>query len=374
MKVTKYVWILGLIALMAVGLAACGGDPTATPTPRPQATPTPTAMAAPETPPTATPAPVEQPVESADCPDDSKPEIVFTDLDWTSGLIQAAIAEQIVHHGYCYPTDGILLSTIPGLQALVNGDTVISMEIWIPNQLDAWNAALEQGSVENVGKSLEDNWQATFVVPQYTKDNHPGLVSVEDLKKEEYWSLFVTPDSEGKARLLNCIPGWECENVNLEKIESYELGDYVESINPGSGAALEAEIRASFEKKEDVLFYYWGPTTLMYDVETKYGGFYILEEEEYTPECWETGKKCAYGLAQVYIGINSGLNETAPDVVEFLKKWDFNAGNQLAAEGYKSETDADIDDVAVWFLQNTEEWKEWVAPGVADRVLENLAG
>ncbi len=366
MKVTKYVWIFGLMALMAMGLAACGADdPTATPTPRPQATPTPTAMME------------EQPSDTmmaAECPDDSKPEIVFTDLDWTSGLIQAAIAEQIVLNGYCYPTDGILLSTIPGMQALVNGDTHISMEIWIPNQLEAWSTALEQGTVENAGKSLEDNWQATFVIPQYTKDANPGLVSVEDLKKEEYYSLFETVDSEGKARLLNCIPGWECENVNLEKIESYGLEDYVESINPGSGAALEAEIRASLEKEEDVLFYYWGPTTLMHDAQTKYGGYYILEEEEYSDECWETGKKCAYGLAEVYIGINSDLNTIAPDLIPFLEAWDFNAGNQLTAEGYKAETNADIDDVAVWFLQNTEEWKTWVPEDVAANVLHNLAG
>ena len=67
-----------------------------------------------------------------------------------------------------------MLSTIPGMQALVNGDTHISMEIWIPNQLDAWETALESGVVENAGKSLEDNWQATFVIPQYTKDANPG--------------------------------------------------------------------------------------------------------------------------------------------------------------------------------------------------------
>ena len=128
MKATKYVWILGLIALMAMGLVACGGDdPTATPTARPQATATPTAMMEAE------PADDSMMMEG-ECPDDSKPEIVFTDLDWTSALIQAAIAEKIVNLGYCYPTDGVLLSTIPGFQALINGDTHISMEIWIPNQ------------------------------------------------------------------------------------------------------------------------------------------------------------------------------------------------------------------------------------------------
>ena len=366
MKVTKYVWIVGLIALMAMGLAACGGDdPTATPTARPQATATPTAMME------------EQPSDAmmeGECPDDSKPEIVFTDLDWTSALLQAAIAEQIVQHGYCYPTDGVLLATIPGLQALVNGDTQISMEIWIPNQLEAWAEATESGIAEAVGKSLEDNWQATFIIPQYVKEANPGLVSVEDLKNEEYYSLFETVDSEGKARLLNCIPGWECEKVNLEKVETYGLSDVVESINPGSGAALAAEIEASFLREEPILFYYWGPTTLSYNIETQWGGYYILEESEYTDDCWTSGKMCGYPIAQVYIGINTDLHETAPDVVEFLGKWDFNAGNQLAAEGYLGDSGAEIDEVAVWFLQNTEEWKEWVEPGVADKVLAGIGG
>lgn len=356
-KHVRFVWILGLVALAGMALAACGGDdPTATPTPRPEATSTPTSV----------------PV-AAQCPDESKPEIVFTDLDWTSGLIQAAIAEQIVQHGYCYPTDGILLPTIPGMQALVNGDTHISMEIWIPNQLEAWENATSSGVTEAVGKSLEDNWQATFIIPQYVKDANPGLVSVEDLKKEEYWSLFVTPDSEGKARLLNCVPGWECEKVNLEKIDSYGLADTVYSLNPGSGAALAAEIEAAFLREEPVLFYYWGPTTLSYNMENQWGGYYILEEADYSLECWEGGKMCGYPIAEVYIGINSGLRDTAPDLIPFLEKWDFNAGNQLAAEGYLEESGAEIDEVAVWFLQNTEEWKTWVDSGVAEKVLDGIA-
>lgn len=331
-KVTRYLWALALVALMSsvLSLAACGSE-------------------------------------------EEKPTIVFTDLDWNSGLLQAAIAEQIVHHGYGYPTDGVLYSTIPGMQALVNGDTHISMEIWIPNQLEAWEEATSSGVAEAVGKSLEDNWQATFIVPQYVKDANPGLVSVEDLKKEEHWSLFVTPDSEGKAKLLNCIPGWECEKVNLEKIESYGLSDYVIGVNPGSGAALAAEIEAAFLREEPILFYYWGPTTLSFNMETQWGGYYILEEASYTEECWTSGKMCGYPIAEVYIGINTELRDLAPDLIPFLEKWDFNAGNQLAAEGHLEETGKEIDEVATWFLQNTDEWKSWVDEGVADKVLEGIS-
>ena len=54
------------------------------------------------------------------------------------------------------------------------------------------------------------------------------------------------------------------------------------------------------------------------------------------------------------------LVEAAPDIAEFLGKWDFNAGNQLAAEGYMADSGEDFPEVALWFLQNTEDWKTWV--------------
>ncbi len=351
--------LTGLIAALTMALAACGADPTATPVP------TATSAPAGTTAPAATPTPTPEPARD-------KPTIIFSDLDWTSAQIQNAIARRIIELGYEYETDAIFGSTVPLMQALVNGDTNVTMEIWIPNQQEAWDEAVANGGVEAVGKSLEDNWQATFIIPQYVADANPGLRSVEDLRKEEYWSLFVTPDSNGKARLLNCIPGWECENVNLEKMETYDLGEYVEPINPGSGAALAAEIEANFQREEPVLFYYWGPTTLSYKLDNEYGGFYILEEPEYTDECWETGKACAYKLAEVLIAVRSELKESAPDVVEFLRNWSFTAGNQLAAEGYLEESGEDYAVVADWFLQNTEDWKRWVSSGTADKVLAAL--
>ena len=380
MKIIKYVWALGLIALMTMALTACGGDPEPTATsPPPPAQATPTAMAADPTPtammadPTPT-AMMADPTPTAMMMDEEKPTIIFSDLDWNSAQIQNAIARRILELGYGYETEAIFGSTIPLLQALVGGDTNVSMEIWLPNQLEAWSEATAGGEVIQVGKSLEDNWQATFVIPQYVADANPGLRTVEDLKKEEYWSLFVTPDSDGKARLLNCIPGWECENVNLEKIESYGLGDYVESFNPGSGAALAAEVEASFLREEPVLFYYWGPTTLSFKMATEFGGYYILEEQDYTDTCWDAGKTCAYPIAEIYIAVRTELAEKAPDLIEFLGKWDFNAGNQLAAEGYLEETGADFPEVADWFLENTEQWQEWVAAGVADKVLAGIKG
>ncbi len=324
----------------------------------PAPTPTsPTAPAATATPTTAPPA------AAAD-----KPTVIFSELNWDSAQIQNAIARRILEEGYGYETDAVSGGAAPLMAALISGQTNITMEISVPNQQPAYyDAAIATGTIWRIGNSREDNWQATFIIPQYTADANPGLRSVSDLP--DYAHLFVTPDSNGRARLLNCISGWECEWINEKKISVYGLGDSIWPVNPGSGAALEAEIRAAFEKKEDILFYYWGPTTLSYDLENDLGGYHILEEPPYSDECWSRDVGCAYQTTEVVIAMHEDLLEQAPDLIEFFEKWEFSAGIQRQAEAYLSQSGAGFPDVADWFLTNTTEWKSWVAPGVADDVL-----
>jgi glycine betaine/proline transport system substrate-binding protein len=329
MRFGKLLLLSGLVAVMALTLAACSSD-------------------------------------------EEKPVLVFSDLDWNSAQIQNGIARKIAEVGYGYETDAIFGGTVPLMQALTSGETNITMEIWLPNQQAAYDTAEAEGTIVWIGNSLEDNWQSMFVIPQYFADANPGLQSVEDLKKEEYWSQLVTPASKGKARLITCIPGWECENVNIKKIDAYGLNDTVELINPGSGAALDAEITAALEKRDPVLFYYWGPTTLTHKIESEFGGYKILEEPPYSEECWAADGGCAYPTAEVGIVVRTELQDSAPDIVNFLAKWDFSAGNQLAAEGYMNESGADFPAVATWFLQNTTEWKSWVTDDAVENIESGL--
>ena len=299
-----------------------------------------------------------------------KPTIVFADLSWDSAQIQNAVARYILENGYGYETDAVFGDTVPLLVALRAGDINVNMEIWLPNQEDAFVSALSEGSVEVVGKSLEDNWQSAFIIPQYVADANPNLRTVEDLK--DHMDIFVTPDSNGKARLLTCIPGWACEAVNAAQVEAYGLSDVVELVNPGSDAALQSEIRAAFLKQEPVLFYYWGPTTFTFEMETELGGYYVLEEPEYNEECWET-RACAYPVAEVVIAVNTEIKGSAPDVVELLGKWDWSFGNQRQAETYFADTGAAYGEVAIWWLQNSDAWREWVTADAAEKVDAALA-
>ena len=116
-------------------------------------------------------------------PEGPKEPVIFGDLNWSSALLQNRIAQYIVEKGYGYPTDVKFGATLPLFQGLQNGDTDVTMEIWLPNQTEAWDkAAREDGAVLSVGQSLGKDWQSAFVIPAYLQEQYPDLDNVEDLK------------------------------------------------------------------------------------------------------------------------------------------------------------------------------------------------
>ena len=260
------------------------------------------------------------------------------------------------------------------IQDLTQGNTNVTMEVWLPLQQAWFDAAIVTGEITLVGKSLDDNWESALVIPQWVADEYPGLRTAQDLKKPEYRELFVTPSSNGKARLITCLQGWTCTDVNRMQIAAYGLLDVVTLEVPGNYEDYMEEILGAFEREEPVLFYLWGPTLLSQELETQYGGFKLLEEPEYTDACWQTDKACQYPTSEIFIVVRSELLRSAPDAIEFLKRWDFQADNQLAVEGYLEETGASFPDVALWFLRNTREWQDWVTPEARAKVLAALDG
>ena len=296
--------------------------------------------------------------------DEEKEPIVFSDLNWVSAEIQTRVAAYIVEHGYGYPTEFVAGDTVSLWQALVNGDTHVTMEIWPAQQ--EWLADVDEGTLVDLGTSLDTGWEA-WVIPQYVKDANPGLVSVADIPA--HMDVFVTSDSRGKARFVTCVPGWACELVNSAKVEAYGLTDVLDLVVPGSGAALFADLEAAYAKGDPWIGYIWYPTPPAVSLD-----LYVLEEPPYSDECWATDKACAYPEAIVKIMVNATLADRADDVVEFLRKWDFRAADQIAAELWMEENNETSDVGAIWYLRNYRDtWSALVPSDVAEKVDEALA-
>ena len=302
-------------------------------------------------------------------PEVEKEVVVFSDLNWTRAQVQNRIAQYIVEEGYGYLTDVVFGATLPLLNGLRSGDTQVTMEIWLPNQLEAWTEAVDNGEVETIGESLGKDWQSAFVIPAYLQEQYPDLDSIEDLKDDKFKELFTTSETGGKARLVSCVIGWACEEVNAEQIESYGLSEHVYVINPGDGAAANADLYGAYEKKEPWLGYQWGTNDpgLLLDLVR-------LEEPPYSDECWASGKACAYEDSTILIGINTEINDRAPDVVDMLGEWGFNIDRFKEVAAWQSDNpDADINDAALWWLKgNTDVWAEWVTDEAEAAIMEAL--
>ena len=317
-------------------------------------------------------------------PEKEKREIVFSGLGWDSALLQNAVARYVVENGYGYPTSEIEGQTVPLFQGLRKGDVDLAMEIWLPNQNVVWQEAVRAGEVLPVGKSLEDNWQSTFLIPKYIQDANPDLDSVEDLKEDKYKALFAEPDSGGKAVLWGCIATWACRGVQEGteagpgQLEAYGLTDHVELRDPGTAGALAAAVEGAFKKGDAIMFYYWGPTKLMHDL----SGQYVDLEQPDPSTC--TGNDpvhgCAFPAAEVMIAMNTNLVDDAPELIPFFRSWDWSAGNQLVAETWLGENKDNYSSsaegfaaTAVWYLKNNDAWKAWLPSDVLAKVEKALA-
>ena len=295
-------------------------------------------------------------------PEGPKDTIVFSDLNWTSAQVQNRIAQYIVEHGYGYPTDVIPGGTLPLFQGLKQADTHVTMEIWLPNQSIGWEEAVQLGEVVSVGKSLVGDWQSTFVIPKYVADANPGLKTPQDLMKEEYKDLFSTPDSRGNARLVACVPGWSCELVNDEQIESYGLTDHLYVIKPGSQDAMFAEIFGAYERQEPWLGYMWGTgdPALKLDLVR-------LEEAPYTRECWGSGKACGFDNSLVLVAVHKSLLPRAPGVIGFLQEWEFTIDIYKGIFQWMDANEGSLPKEAAleWLNSNPDIWGAWVSADAA---------
>ena len=298
------------------------------------------------------------------------PTVVFANMNWYSVQLQNRIARQIAENGYGHPTNLVSGSSATLLQGLRDGDIDVAMEIWLPNRSLIWNEALATGEVLSLGTSLGSDWQSAFVIPAYLQEQYPGLDSVEDLKDPQYKRLFATADSVGKARLVSCVVGWNCEEVNRTQIEGYGLADHVHIVTPSSGTALHNSIYDAYKSQEPWLGYQWGISgpALLLDLAR-------LEEPEYSDECWRTTRACAYEDATILIGANSDLPAQARGVVEFLRQWDFDVDGHLrnVVRWEVENPDASIEDAALYWLDNNvDTWSNWVTPEAAAGIMAVL--
>jgi len=318
---------------------------------------TPVAAQQPAVPPTVAVEPVVTPSPAATEPEgDAGDVVVFADLNWTSARIQNRIAQYIIEHGYGYRTEAIGGSTNELFDGLRRGQVDVTMEIWLPLQDRDWLAAVAEGEVRYVGSSLGSDWQSTFVIPAYLQEEFPDLDHVDDLQDPRFRQLFATSDSGGKARLMGCVAGWACQEVNDAQIAGYGLSEHIQTFRPDSQEALFADLYGAYAKRKPWLGYMWGTADPAVVLELT-----PLEEPAYNDQCWYTHKACAFEPTTIITAVNSDLPGRAPALVHLLEQWDFGLVDYRDLLRWMNENDADEESAALhWLRTERETLRSWI--------------
>ena len=290
--------------------------------------------------------------------------ILFGELNWESARAQNRIAQYIIEHGFEYPT-GLLEGALPPLiDSVRSGEIDVLMEIWLPNQAKSWEEGLINGELIDLGPSLGNDWQNTFVIPRYLQEEYPELDHVNDLTNPRFRALFDA-DGDGKARLVGCAIGWICHEINQQQIQGYGLQGQVEFIAAENQQALFDSLYNAYENRAPWLGYMWGTAepALLLDLVR-------LDEPPYTEQCWSTDKACAFGDSAIVIGAHSTLVERAPEVAEFLRRWTFDVGEYAEVGRWLAESSgSSLEEAALfWLNANGSLWNQWVPADVARRV------
>jgi len=297
-------------------------------------------------------------------------KLILADVGWDSVQVHNRIAGFILEHGYGYKVEYMPGETIPLFAGLARGDIDINMEVWVANQKEAYDKAIKAGQVVDLGSNFPDSWQG-WLVPTYMikgdpkrgiKPMAPDLKSIEDLPK--YWKLFKDPEDPSRGRFFNSVPGWECTKINTKKLKAYGLDKYYNDFITGSDAALNGSMAAAFKKGEPWLGYYWAPTWVLGILDMT-----PIEEPPYDKKLWDTNYACAYPAVRVNIVVNASLQKRAPEIVEFLKKYETTQAMANKFLAYMREKKADTKAAGIWFLKNYEDlWTGWVPADVAKKV------
>ena len=100
----------------------------------------------------------------------------------------------------------------------------------------------------------------------------------------------------------------------------------------------------------------------------------LLEEPEYSDECWEGDKGCAYPTGVINVAVGKEFAEEAPaEIIEFFKAYELEQSLVNKLLGIMREEGIEAEDAALRFLQGAELlWSDWVSDEVAENILSSL--
>ena len=286
---------------------------------------------------------------------DSAEPIVIPTHNWSSQVVMAYVI------GGIFEANGNNVKYVPAdsqavYESIRIGDVTISHEVWESAFGKSFTTALDKGGILDWGdheaRTLED-----MGYPDWVAEKCPGLPDWTALKNPDCAANFVTPDSDGKGRMLEGPQTWHGDLIP-QRIEALGLGDLWWVKFAGSADALWAELEAAKKEDRGTIIFNWTPNF------TDGAGFTFIKFPPYTAGCRpEDGGDGKCGSPDGYLkkAVNADFPKTHPGAADIFKKMSFSTG-QIGAMAALVDLDKMTHEDAAkkWLADNESVWKAWM--------------
>jgi glycine betaine/proline transport system substrate-binding protein len=259
---------------------------------------------------------------------DTKPTIKIGYVEgWDDSVATSNVAAQVIEKRLGYPVQLVPVAAGIMWQGVARGDLDATLSAWLPVTQGAYWAQFKT-KVVDLGTNFPDA-RIGLVVPDYVPET-----SIAQLEAHK-------ADFDG--RIVGIDAGAGIMKRTDDAIKAYNL-NY--NLMPSSGSAMTAELSREINAKKPVVVTGWTPHWMFAKWKLKF-----LDDP-----------KKVYGNAEhVDSVINPDLEKKAPDVVAFLKKFQWKPGQidsvMLATEnGAKPDAAADQ-----WIAAHGPEVDGWLS-------------
>jgi glycine betaine/proline transport system substrate-binding protein len=312
-------------------------------------------------------------------------KVVLGELSWDGSRAITAVLKEVIERRLQGEVGVLQAEQAVIFAAMDKGDGSIDVltDLWMPNQAEKWAKYIATGSRESVLVNAQPytGLQGMFI-PGYVQDEY-GIKSVQDLANPKIAQLFDSND-DGKGDYWPGGAGWNSTNVEQVKAKSYGYDKYFKPYIV-TDAALKAKLKADYQRKKAILFYYWTPEWIhaSYDLrrleEPPFDGYAMaskMKDPLYKKGgCWnmiqvkededwleKSNVKCAWPDAKVYVAFAKSLTQRTPKVAQFLKQVAFTPevlNDWILKIGEEKQEPADV--AKQWVQDNADTVNKWLA-------------
>lgn len=246
---------------------------------------------------------------------------------WSDSVATTHVAAEVIKQKLGYDVKLQAVATGIMWQGVATGKLDAMLSAWLPvTHGEYWTK--NKDKVVDYGPNFKDA-KIGLIVPEYVKAK-----SIEDLKTDTTFKNKIVGIDAGSGVMLKTD----------EAIKAYGL-DY--KLQASSGAAMVAELTRAEDKQESIAVTGWVPHWMFAKWKLRF-----LDDP-----------KGIYGAAETVNSIGSkGLEKKAPEVVAFLKKFQWASKDEIGEvmlaiqEGAKPEAAAKD-----WVAKHPERVAEWTA-------------